>query len=158
MLEKNLSEQILSIGNRSDRPDGGISQVLYNYRFYVFPVFKSITNFKIGSKPYKLFIAILALLKEFLILIFDKKIKIVHVHAPSDIGFRRSSYYIYLAKIFHKKIIVHIHSGRFNDYYLRHRKYVEHVFSKCDVIVALTKEIKNFMKLWDVRMLCLLIT
>ena len=34
MLEKNLSEQILSIGNRSDRPDGGISQVLYNYRFY----------------------------------------------------------------------------------------------------------------------------
>lgn len=27
MLEKNLSEQILSIGNRSDRPDGGISQV-----------------------------------------------------------------------------------------------------------------------------------
>ena len=55
MLEKNLSEQILSIGNRSDRPDGGISQVLYNYRFYVFPVFKSITNFKIGSKPYKLF-------------------------------------------------------------------------------------------------------
>lgn len=144
MLEKNLSEQILSIGNRSDRPDGGISQVLYNYRFYVFPVFKSITNFKIGSKPYKLFIAILALLKEFLILIFDKKIKIVHVHAPSDIGFRRSSYYIYLAKIFHKKIIVHIHSGRFNDYYLRHRKYVEHVFSKCDVIVALTKEIKKF--------------
>lgn len=59
MLEKNLSEQILSIGNRSDRPDGGISQVLYNYRFYVFPVFKSITNFKIGSKPYKLFIAYL---------------------------------------------------------------------------------------------------
>ena len=55
MLEKNLSEQILSIGNRSDRPDGGISQVLYNYRFYVFPVFKSITNFKIGSKPYKLY-------------------------------------------------------------------------------------------------------
>lgn len=30
MLEKNLSEQILSIGNRSDRPDGGISQVLYS--------------------------------------------------------------------------------------------------------------------------------
>ena len=72
MLEKNLSEQILSIGNRSDRPDGGISQVLYNYRFYVFPVFKSITNFKIGSKPYKLFIAILALLKEFLIFSIKK--------------------------------------------------------------------------------------
>lgn len=34
MLEKNLSEQILSIGNRSDRPDGGISQVLYNPRIY----------------------------------------------------------------------------------------------------------------------------
>lgn len=144
MLDKSLSEQILSIGNRSDRPDGGISQVLYNYRLYVFPVFKSITNFKIGSKSYKLFIAILALLEELFVLIFDKKIKIIHVHTPSDIGFRRSSYYIYLAKVFHKKVIVHIHSGRFNDYYLRHRKYVEQVFSKCDVIVALTKEIKRF--------------
>lgn len=144
MLEKKLSEQILSIGNRSDKPDGGISQVLYNYRLYVFPVFKSITNFKIGSRPYKLFIAILALVKEFLLLTFDKKIKIVHVHTPSDIGFTRSSYYIYLAKIFHKKVIIHIHSGRFNDYYLRNKKYVEQVFSKCDVIVALTKEIKNF--------------
>lgn len=144
MLEKKLSEQILSIGNRSDRPDGGISQVLYNYRLYVFPVFKSITNFKIGSKPYKLFIAGLALLKELLILIFDKKIKIVHVHTPADIGFKRSSYYIYLAKIFHKKVIVHIHSGRFNDYYLRNREYVEQVFSKCDVIVVLTEKIKKF--------------
>lgn len=144
MLEKNLSERILSIGNRSDKPDGGISQVLYNYRFYVFPVFKSITNFKIGSRPYKLLIAILALLEEFFILAFDKKIKIVHVHTPSDIGFKRSSYYIYLAKIFHKKVIIHIHSGRFNDYYLRNKEYVEQIFSKCDVVVALTKEIKSF--------------
>lgn len=144
MLAKNLSEQILSIGNRSDKPDGGISQVLYNYRLYVFPVFKSITNFKIGSKPYKLFIAIWALLKELLVLVVDKKIKIVHIHTSSDIGFTRSSYYIYLAKIFHKKVIIHIHSGRFNDYYLRNRKYVEKVFLKCDVIVVLTKEIKSF--------------
>lgn len=35
MLEKNLSEQILSIGNRSDRPDGGISQVLYYYKIFI---------------------------------------------------------------------------------------------------------------------------
>lgn len=48
MLEKNLSEQILSIGNRSDRPDGGISQVLYNYRFYVFPVLKVLRILRLG--------------------------------------------------------------------------------------------------------------
>ena len=143
-MERKLSEKILTIGNRSDKPDGGIAQVLYSYRKHVFPVFKSVVNFKRGNFFYKMLVTGAGYIDTFFCLLFDRKIRIVHIHTASGNGFRRNIPFVSLATMMGKEVVLHIHSGRFNDYYEDHRVLVEKVFAKCTVIVALTKEIKAF--------------
>ena len=144
MMEKQISEAVLTIGNRSDRPDGGIAQVLYSYRTHIFPVFKSVVNFKRGNFAYKMFVTMIGYVETFFRLLFDRKIKIVHIHTASGNGFKRNIPFVNLAAAMGKKVVLHIHSGRFNDYYEENHELVEKVFSKCAVVVALTKEIKAF--------------
>lgn len=146
MIEKEISKKILTIGNQSVNPDGGISYVLYCYREFVFPHFYNIVNFKRGRFFYKLAIAMWAYVRELFMLAFNRKIKIVHVHTASGIAFKRSSYYISLARAMGKKVIIHIHSGRFNEYWEANKKYVDSVLSKCDIVVALSEDLKNFYK------------
>ncbi len=143
-MEKTLSEKVLTIGNRSDRPDGGIAQVLYSYRTHIFPVFKSVVNFKRGNVAYKMLVTMLGYVETFFRLLFDRKIKIVHIHTASGNGFKRNIPFVNLSAAMGKKVVLHIHSGRFNDYYEENHELVEKVFSKCAVVVALTKEIKAF--------------
>lgn len=144
MLSEIISGSVLTIGNRSDTPDGGISQVLYSYRHHVYPVFKNIVNFKKGNILYKAALTTLALIQTFFDLLLDKDIKIVHIHTASDNGFRRNILFVNLASMMGKKVVIHIHSGRFNDYYERNKQQVEKVFSKCSAVVALTQNIKEF--------------
>ena len=144
MLNKDLSKQILTIGNRSDKPDGGIAQVLYSYRQHVFPVFKNVVNYKRGNFAYKMLVTAGAYIECFFRLLFDRKIRIVHIHTASDNGFRRNIPFVNLAAAMGRKVVLHIHSGRFNEYYEKHHEQVEKVFAKCAVVVALTKEIKAF--------------
>lgn len=143
-MEKSLSEKVLTIGNRSDRPDGGIAQVLYSYRQHIFPVFKNVVNFKRGNFAYKMLVTAGAYIECFFRLLFDRKIRIVHIHTASDNGFRRNIPFVNLAAAMGRKVVLHIHSGRFNEYYEKHHEQVEKVFAKCAVVVALTKEIKAF--------------
>jgi glycosyltransferase involved in cell wall biosynthesis len=144
-LDKNISEAVLTIGNRSDRPDGGIAQVLYSYRRHVFPVFKHVVFFKRGNVVFKIFIAVWGYVQTFFRLLFDRKIKIVHIHTASGkVAFTRTSFFVTLAKSMGKKVAIHIHSGRFNDYYLKNKKQVDKVFSRCDCVVSLTQELKGF--------------
>lgn len=144
MLNPSLSKQVLTVGNSSDNPDGGIAQVLYSYKNHVFPCFKTIVNFKRGPFIYKLCIMASAYIKMFFTLLFDRKINIIHIHTASDNGFKRNIAFVNLAYAFGKKVILHIHSGRFNNYYEKNKTKVERVFSKCAGIVALTHEIKAF--------------
>lgn len=144
MLSEEIGSSVLTIGNRSDTPDGGISQVLYSYRHHVFPLFKNVVNFKKGNFLYKVLITVRALIQTTFKLIFDKDIKIVHIHTASDNGFRRNIIFVNLASMMGKKVVLHIHSGRFNDYYERNKKQVESVFSKCSAVIALTQNIKEF--------------
>lgn len=144
MIEKGISDKILTIGNQSVDPDGGISYVLYCYRNYVFDSFHNIVNFRRGNFVYKLAIAVWAYINELFILLFNRKIKIVHIHTASGIAFKRSSYYISLAHALGRKVVVHIHSGRFNEYWQENKAYVDKVLSKSFCVVALSDDLKNF--------------
>lgn len=144
MLSEDLGSSVLTVGNRSDIPDGGISQVLYSYRHHVFPVFKNVVNFKKGNFLYKALITVCALIQTTYKLLSDKDIQIVHIHTASDNGFRRNILFVNLASIMGKKVVLHIHSGRFNDYYEHNKKQVDRVFSKCSAVIALTQQIKEF--------------
>ncbi len=144
MIDVSLSRKILTIGNRCDVPDGGISQVLYSYRKHIFPSFNHIVNFKRGNIFFKIWLMVKSLLQLFFKLLFDDEIEIVHIHTASDNGFRRNIFYVNLSYLMRRKVILHIHSGRFNEYYLQNKNQVDKVFSKCEHIIALTPSIKSF--------------
>jgi glycosyltransferase involved in cell wall biosynthesis len=50
-----------------------------------------------------------------------------------------------LAKLFHKKLVLHIHGGGFKDYYYEKTNYVTQNLKKCDVIIVLSQEWKDFL-------------
>lgn len=144
MIDAAVSAKVLTIGNRSDKPDGGIAQVLYSYRKHVYPVFNHVVNFKRGNVFYKTWVTLLGYVRTFFVLYFNREIAIVHIHTASGNGFKRNIPFVNLAHFMKRKVVLHIHSGRFNDYYVQNKKQVENVFSKCSSIVALSNGLKDF--------------
>lgn len=144
MLSKEISDKILTIGCEYRRPKGGVAQVLYNYKHYVFPQFKCITNSGGKNKWYKLFKAVSSLLYTYFILIFDKNIQIVHIHTASYNSFKRSAWFVQTAKLFKKKVILHIHGGGFKEYYATNPKWITTILNKCDSIITLSESWKQF--------------
>lgn len=89
-------------------------------------------------------VLLVAIVKMFWTMLFNRKIKIVHIHTSSYIAFRRTSIFVRIASWFNKVIILHVHSGAFKRYYYENKRYVKKVLRKCDVIVALTEHWKDF--------------
>ena len=144
MLDCNLASKILSIGCKYQHPRGGVAQVLYNYAHYIFHDFKCITNSGGTNKWYKLIKAICALLQMSYKLVFDKDIQIVHIHTASYNSFKRSSWFVHVAKFFQKKVILHIHGGGFKEYYSTNPKWITSILDKCDSIITLSESWKQF--------------
>ncbi len=144
MMNKEICEKILTIGCDYKPPRGGIAQVLSSYDSLLFEPFKFVRNSADGNKPKKLWIMLWALVETFCRLLFDRKIKVVHIHTASRNSFRRSVYFARLARFMRHKVIMHIHGGGFKDYYERNRPFVEKALAQCDAIIALSDEWKRF--------------
>ncbi len=76
---------------------------------------------------------------------FKWKIKIVHIHTSQRKSFIRSNVFMNLAKVFKKKIVLHIHGGGFKDYYYEKPDFVTKCLRKCDVVIVLSEEWKDFL-------------
>ncbi len=146
MISEDIAQQVLNIGCKYNNPKGGVAQVLKSYELSIYPIFKHVTNSGEGSRIYKLYKAISALIIMTLKLIFDKRIKIVHIHTASYNSFKRSSWFVRLAKIFRKKAILHIHGGGFKEYYTSNKEYVTNILNKCDCIITLSKSWKIYFE------------
>lgn len=146
MISYNLSKHILTIGCDFLSPKGGVSQVLYNYKLYIFRNFKSITNSGGSNKCYKLLKFICAIILMFYQLLLDKDIKIVHIHTASYNSFKRSAIFAKLAKLFKKKVVLHIHGGGFKDYYATNPKWIASVLNQCDVIITLSNSWEQYFQ------------
>ncbi|MBO4721819.1 MAG: glycosyltransferase family 4 protein [Muribaculaceae bacterium] len=142
MISVDLSKKILNVGPEYLPPKGGIAQVIFNYSNYVFPKneFRYLSNSCDGNRIKKIYKLITSLIGYFATLIFQRKIKIVHIHTASNFSFKRSSWFVRLAKLFKKKIILHVHGGGFKDYYYANNNadFVRKTLCKCDLIVVLT--------------------
>lgn len=141
MITADLSKKILSVGPEYVPPKGGIAQIIYNYRQYVFPEkeFVYISNSCDGNLIKKIWKLIVSLIRYVVKLTFCRSIKIVHIHTASNFSFKRSSWFVNLAKLFQKKIILHVHGGGFKDYYAKNNAYfVKRTLNKCNVIIVLT--------------------
>jgi len=100
---------------------GGISSVISDYlssdiknEFYIIYISTSIGK-NIFIKITALFISIFKLLYN----LTFKEIDIIHIHSGSWRSFYRKIIYIFISKLYRKKIILHIHGGEFNLFYNR---------------------------------------
>ncbi len=144
MINQELSKQIMTIGCEYNPPRGGIAVVLNNYNHFVYTVFQVIVNSGDGNSLYKLWKAISALIKLFYKLIFNHEIRIVHIHTASYNSFKRSAWFVKLAKILGRKVVLHIHGGGFKEYYASNPEWITSILNKCDGIIALTPSWKDF--------------
>lgn len=140
MISAELSKKILSVGPEYVPPKGGIAQIIYNYSRDIFPDkgFRYISNSCDGHRIKKIYKLIISLIEYVVTLTFQHQVKIVHIHTASKFSFRRSSWFVSLAKLFHKKIILHVHGGGFKDYYANYADFAKRTFGKCDLVVVLT--------------------
>ena len=144
MIAKSISEKILFVGPPYENPKGGIAYVIsaYSKLFEPFHFIKT-TNLR---GPVSNINCLIKALFIFLYKICNPKVQIIHIQGASKTSFWRAAIFICIAKLFHKKTIYHIHGGGFKSFSLQHKKAISYVFSKCDVIVALSMNWKEFFE------------
>ena len=122
---------------------GGISGVVNNYYEAGLDQMVDlcyIGTMKEGNKFYKLLVAVKAL---YLFICKLHSYDIVHINVASDASYYRKSIFIKIAKLFHKKIVIHQHGGDFEGFYSKQlsdsgRQKVKKVLSMCDAFIALS--------------------
>lgn len=144
MLSKKNASTVLSVGCSYKHPKGGVAQVMKNYEDYVFLKFKCVVNSGGNNKIEKLLHAMGGWVSMLVKLLFDRQIKIVHIHTASYNSFKRSAFFLKLAKWFGKKIILHIHGGGFKEYYTTNKEWIANTLNSCDAIITLSESWKEF--------------
>ena len=145
-IPQDISSQILTIGCEYKKSRGGIARVLSCYQAYVYESFRFVANSGDGTKIRKLLWVITALFRSAIALIRHEEVRIVHIHTSSYNSFRRSVWFVRLATLFNRKVVMHIHSGAFKTYYRDNEEFVRRILLRCDAIVALSDEWKNFFE------------
>lgn len=135
---------ILQVGCSYHHSRGGIAQVLNNYENYVFGKMYFISNSCDGPRWVKVLYLIVSMMRYIIRLTFCRRIRIVHIHTSSYFSFKRSYWFARIAYFYDKKVIMHIHSGKFSQYYAEYPAYVEKALSYCDRIITLTPTWKDF--------------
>ena len=144
MLSKEISSRVLSVGCSYKHPKGGVAQVLKNYEDYIFPTFNCVVTSGGNNKLEKLFRAVGGCIEMVAKLLFDRQIKIVHIHTASYNSFKRSSVFLNLANLFGKKTILHIHGGAFKEYYATNKPWISKVLNSSDAIITLSESWKEY--------------
>lgn len=146
MLSETISNKVLSVGCQYRNPKGGVAQVMKNYSDFVFTEFKCIINSGGKSKSAKLFRAISGLISLSYKLLSDRQLRIVHIHTASYNSFRRSVWYLKLAKLFRKKVILHIHGGGFREFYDTNPEWISKMLNRSDAIIVLSESWKEYFQ------------
>lgn len=144
LLDSNICNSILTIGCQHLPPRGGVAQVLYIYDKYIFASFNKLTDTCYGNKVRKLWQFVISFLSLWTKLLFNDRIKIVHIHTSSYNSFVRSSFFVRLAKMMKRRIILHVHGGDFKNFYNSSPDKISAILNKCDCIIALSESWKDF--------------
>ena len=142
MIPLELSKKILSIGPDYSTPRGGMAQVLSYYDTSVYEQFQAIANSCEGNRLKKLFCLLKSTVKTCWTLFRNKSIEIVHIHTASRRSYHRSVFFARVAKLFNRKVVMHIHGGGFLDYYHSDKSFVDNSRKYCDAFVALSENWK----------------
>jgi len=141
-----LFNSVLTVGPSYRPPRGGIAQVIDSYDKFIYHPLKYIPNSCDGSLAGKVLILGSSLARFVYSLLFDRAIRIVHIHTASNNSFRRSSIFVSLAHLFGKRTILHVHGGAFAEYVDNNFGKVTSCLRKCDAIVSLSDEWKRYFE------------
>lgn len=131
--------------------NGGISSVVNNY--YSAGLDKSIQlqyieTMEDGSKVHKLIIAVKALGK---FITKVSKCEVVHIHMASDVSLYRKIPFIWLTKIFGKKLVIQQHGGNIQHFFysecgIRKQQFIRKTLQKADVFLVVASYLKDLFK------------
>ena len=124
---------------------GGMAAVLVSYDKYIENM-RFVPTWKLGNKLVKFWYALQALVRTWLLLTFDKRIKIVHIHGAANASFDRCKLFIRLAKKCGKKVILHEHAADFVEYYQRaeDKQGITDTLRMCDALIVLSQSWKVY--------------
>ena len=137
--------KIVMIGAHPDSR-GGVSSVVQVYRreglFSDWPV-TYLSTYADGNFLKKTFYAVSAAIR-FLGMLVLGRVSLVHVHSASRNSFWRKSLFIFLARVFMRPVIFHLHGGEFVDFYMNEcganaKKFIKKTLDSVDIIIVLTE-------------------
>lgn len=128
---------------------GGISSVINVYRdagFFEKWGVAYVTSHVDGSSAQKCVTAIKSIF-QFTLLLFTRKVSIVHIHSASDASFWRKAAFVWIAHLARRAVIFHLHGGGFIDFYSRQRSLAKQLIGstlhQADRIVVLSARWKE---------------
>lgn len=135
-------DSVVHVGESHRYYRGGIGSVLAVYQQY-FPAFRAVGTHRHISSLGKLLYFGKNFLRLLLLLTFQRKIRIIHIHGSYGMSVYRKSLIAFVGKsLFRKKIIYHIHSSeyiqKFREGSPRYQSLVRGLFQRADRIGCLT--------------------
>lgn len=144
LITKDISSKVLFLGV-SKNTKGGMTSVIISYLNNIENM-QFIPTWKLGNKVLKYYYALQALIRIVIKLIFNKRIKIVHLHGAANASFWRCRIYINISKYFSKKIILHEHAADFKEFFntcdKKHK--IIATLNKCDILIVLSQSWKQY--------------
>ena len=145
-IDKSICDAILTVGCQYRPPKGGIAQVLSTYDDYVYEDFKICVNSGSGRTISKWMYSIYGFCYFLIKMFTDRQVRIVHIHTASYNSFWRSALYVRFARLFKKKVILHIHGGDFKNFYNESKEKVSAILDMCDCLITLSSSWKSYFE------------
>ena len=144
-----MNNRIKTIMIGTDRTSfGGMSSVikLYSESGVLGDNVIYLSSYKDGSVLFKMVFFGVFLIKYLFLLLTDKNIKLIHIHIATKGSFFRKSIALIVAKVFNKKVLLHVHAAEFNIFYDKSpsfiKQFITKILDKSDVIIALSNQWK----------------
>ncbi len=144
IVPKALAQKVLMIGV-SKSTYGGMTAVLVSYEKY-FEKNLFIPTWRLGGKMIKAFYASQAILRCLILLLFNKQIKILHIHGAANASFYRKRIFVRIGKFFGKKVIMHQHAADFKEFFENSgdKDTIIKTLNLCDKLIVLSHSWKDY--------------
>lgn len=144
LIPTEISQQVIMVGVKRDTP-GGMAAVINSYYQYIDKL-QYITSWKLASMPVKAWYALSSILQFTIALLFNRKIKIVHIQGAANASFARKAVFVNISRFFGKKVIMHQHACDFVEYYDNHKNkaWITQTINNCDRLIVLSQWWKEY--------------
>jgi glycosyltransferase involved in cell wall biosynthesis len=148
LISKDLAKKVLMIGvYYKHHAPGGMAAIVQYYAKYIENL-RYISSWRLTGKVGKLWYAIRSYFSVLFLLVFDKRIKILHIYTAADMSFYRKMKFVNLGKCFKKEVILHSHSSRFKDFYAESNRkdYIIKSLNKVDILMVVSSSWKTWFE------------